>query len=566
VVSRRGHAPRWRELVLDEPAMAGHLVPPETGGTIFRGEVLSEDLRAYPPKVSAHPVEGLVPDTCVTVLQALGVLQADVDGGGGFELGPLPAGRWQLTMEAESHVSVSVEVTAAQDRQYLVLAPISLQPVSTVLMRVESLYESPPYSVQVKKGERDTGEPAPRFREVFVKTLSSETEATVELDPGVFRFILTKPGTQLGLVEEVQLFTGFQELVLRPVPVVVKGKLLRERQGVAKANLHVSARGHAVEVMTDGFGEFEIPLWTLQRHVVEVVEEDGRKELLFLDTSGAEPGEEVQQDLVLSSRSVSGVVLDADSGAPIAGATVLLRQSSPDRRDVFQLSEAADDAGGFSFSLKEGVEVELAVRAKGYLPEKAYLGHEPAPSVTIRLTQGNEVSGRVLGAAGEAIAGVRVAVSPGNPMDRPAIVTTSLADGSFEIVCPRGSTLIATAANQALGWAPASDSDVVIRLLPLQVPTAFVVQDPDRVPIPNARLAVVTPEGFVVPFSEMRRALEMSGIRPQTGPDGVLMVPVLPPGTYRVLLGTRAGSVAVGLATVPSPAPIYLSYSGEGGR
>ncbi|MEZ4398833.1 MAG: carboxypeptidase regulatory-like domain-containing protein [Kofleriaceae bacterium] len=137
---------------------------------------------------------------------------------------------------------------------------------------------------------------------------------------------------------------------------------------------------------------------------------------------------------------LSGRVVDLD-GAGVAGAAVVARAPMRDQTQltyrprppaVIQAPVVTDDDGRFACTVPTGQALVLVASHPRFAPgESAPLVAARAAALTITLTDGQRVVGRVVDGAGAPVADAVVA--DGQPGGAPAHVTRSDADGRFEL-------------------------------------------------------------------------------------------------------------------------------------
>lgn len=549
-----GQPAQWRELSLPEeaPVAAGLLT--RAAGAQVDGTVRTRDLQAFTPSVEAVPLGAPLPDSCLRGLAALGVFQAQVDSHGRFELGPLPAGRWRLLFKAQYHKDVTKEIGIGGREGTVGTGEIDLDPIAVTRVRVESEIENPPYTLRVEQGERSSEQESWRFVRPRDHNMDA-TEAELDLDPGTHRFTLTKPGTELGLTVEADLQPGEQELVLRPAPFTVEGRVLRGERGIAGTRLLISRRGLTAEVESGITGAFTLRLWAPDMYLVEAHPPEGDLEAVLLDAREGREGAVLKRDILLGSRLLSGIVVGAPEGAPLAAAGVAVVQEGGGRR--YASSYTTKDDGSFQAYLKDEMSVEVKASARGYLPRTVALGKNPASSpITVSLEKGVEVVGQVVGTTGTPVAGALVLGFTPGPGGQPSCSTESDATGRFTLTCPTGSVVFGVAAGHALGWVAAREQEVRLSLGAQRSASRVSIVTADGEPVPGAGLAFQKEDGVWIPLDLVFRALTAMGHPGRTAEDGGLDLSFLPPGGYSAFLVARAGVVPLGVVMLPATAPL----------
>ncbi len=557
VIAPEAQPVRWQELALPSEAAALAKLLEPMAGSVVSGVLRTRDLRAYPPLVEASPVGRVIPESCRQGIAALETWREEVDAQARFELGPMAPGTWQVVMSAEFHKRITREVTVGDRAKAIDLGAVELDPVAVLGVRVESQWEEPPFELTLEKGERNATRDSWQYGEATTQQLAG-TETEVELDVARYRVGLGKPGTELRLAEEVDLQPGEQELILRPVPFTVEGRVLRGERGVAGAILRVGQAGHQIELTAGSTGDFSIPLWRPAIYLVEVQPPDGTPEGILLDAREGEAGETLERDLQLGRHLLQGVVVAEADGSPLSGADVVVKQEG--NMKLFGSSYTTGDDGTFAASIKEGMtKLTVTASARGYLRREIVLVDEvPGSRLVLSLERGVEVQGRVVGPSGAPVAGANVMGSAASPIAEPSCSAVSGADGSFTVTCPAGTVLFAAAPGYALGWAPAREGELTLPVTALQPPSLVAITAPSGEPAEGAAITVQGSTGMWIPFAVLARAQTLNGGAMRAGADGVLAVSTIPPGTWTAHLVMRAGSMPLGIVVLPAPSLVSL--------
>ena len=172
--------------------------------------------------------------------------------------------------------------------------------------------------------------------------------------------------------------------------------------------------------------------------------------------------------------SISGSVRDAD-GLPVEGASVAV---NGDQRE-WRKAEVTDARGAFAFDGVGDGAWRLTAKAAGYAASEPAAveirERKSVDGVTIKLVPAEGISGRVVDAAGTAVAGARVRLVGSwqrDDLDRasPMAESTSASDGTFQLLAaaPADSWLLATKSGLGPGAVrapdPALHDDVVLTL------------------------------------------------------------------------------------------------------
>ena len=134
-------------------------------------------------------------------------------------------------------------------------------------------------------------------------------------------------------------------------------------------------------------------------------------------------------DLAYAGASIGGLVVDKDTGAPIARASV---RASPQDRDRGWSNGRTFDDGRFELEVEPG-EYDVVARAEGYAStrQQATVDLAGAPDLRLELAHGLAITGRLLDAAGRPVSGLQVgALTEDGSQGEYA---TSLPDGTFRI-------------------------------------------------------------------------------------------------------------------------------------
>jgi RNA polymerase sigma-70 factor (ECF subfamily) len=222
--------------------------------------------------------------------------------------------------------------------------------------------------------------------------------------------------------------------------VVVDG---RDHSPVAGATVRIrnfrSDGRERLETTTDGNGRFALLDIGHDYTMVLAAAADGRCSAPY--TSPFRPGGKVEFEIeVGAGPSAEGIVVDAESGEPIADAAVVLRAWS----DL--VATRTDEAGTFGIRSIDSwnTNVQVIVSAEGFAQVNATLTAAGSDRDTqmranvVRLPRATEVVGRLVARDDAPLVGAVVLTDPSGAAE--AQVTTTRADGSFRIegLDPRG--------------------------------------------------------------------------------------------------------------------------------
>ena len=274
---------------------------------------------------------------------------------------------------------------------------------------------------------------------------------------------------------------------------------------------------------------------------------------VVLPESGA-----LSRTLVLKpSQTLRGVVTDAESGAPLAGARV--GRGWVQRHFVETDIDGRYELTGWS----RGLYQDLTVYADGYVWQKVV--DPPTDHVDFKLARGDWVTGRIVNQSGTPIDGARViaqgSVSPGRQQTFDAQATVSSADGTFALTGisrEYAHTLVVSTDGHGrtlLDFVPADPAgEIALGDVALQPARriAGVLLDPDDQPVPR---------GFVnLSGGNSDRARRLGGeVRPgviamsvtaHTDDLGRFLFSNVAPGTYALFHGDDTYDVVVGRTDV----------------
>lgn len=463
-----------------------------------------------------------------------GTWTAITDGSGAFEFPNLPAGRFVLSVTKGGYVSLGpgqqdprdpARPIATSDGSTVDLPPIMLPRGGVITGRILDEYGDavPEITVQAFRAEYIRG----------VRRLSSARSGQTN-DIGQFRLYGLQPGTYY-VAASARGADG------RPITIAEPGT-----EAVAGA-------GGLAPTFFPG------TVMVSQAQRIEV-------------SAGSEiPGVDFSLLPVRLAR-LSGTVVDS-RGKPVSGYVVMLNQARPEAWQLGELKVAeADDSGRFALPDVPPGEYRLDVRSKASIEAIARTGGagqsqaddapefasvplsvngEDVPGLTIRLTPGFEMRGRVV-AGGSALSPdeltkIRVSVLEGIPGMSATMLAAGASvqdDATFRVRgligrrfvrvsgLPQGWVLESVHA----GGVDVTDAgidiqqdvhDVQITLTNRPGAIAGIVTDASGNPAPGAAVAIF-------PEDRDRRAAPLNRFLAtvRTGPDGKFEVKGLPPGTY----------------------------------
>ncbi len=326
----------------------------------------------------------------------------------------------------------------------------------------------------------------------------------------------------------------------------ISGSVTEAKGGKAVPNIYVTVNDekngrNQQRVLTDKDGAFEATALADSDYVIRLDDEErilvGESPRVTL--SNAEPVDGVELKII-DGGSVSGLVTDAETGAPISGIRIQARGNQPSTGR--ELQGISDASGFYRISGMPGGSFTLRRRWKeGYLHGESrenktvslQLG-EALENIDFAVRRGLTISGIVVDKAGDPVQGVNVACNPiVDNGEGENVLTTE--DGTFSLrgfspnvdveirVSGRGYTA------PKLGPLSTGDSgleDIEIVVAPGASITGVVVDTAGK-PLPDMFVSVASADGSFNNGSEL------------TGPDGEFVIKSLDAGSYRLTVRRR---------------------------
>jgi hypothetical protein len=339
-------------------------------------------------------------------------------------------------------------------------------------------------------------------------------------------------GTGTGFFKEVDVREGETarvEFTWREI--LLTGKVTRG--GAPLPNVRLTASGLGLAMVWGMTGGVPSPSAGPQR-MTAVTREDGSYEMIVGDagkitiraqsTVGrtSYPQREIEVadvesqtvDLDFPAGGVAGIVVDAETEAPIARASV---RAMPVQQGVPGGGHATTGVDGrFTLDVDPG-EFGLHVSAEGYASDgvKVTVGESSVADVRVPLSRGARLRGKVVDRQGRPAAGVSV-IAREEADEMMAASAESTLDGTFELTSLRAGSYAITARSSVGGFgvltgiSPGAD-DVVLRLQPIGR-IRVRVKGADESPIAGAAVIVRSVNGTRVLFM---------GPQGRTGSDGM---------------------------------------------
>jgi hypothetical protein len=555
--------------ILDSRVVQGGTPVEMTGldwqeGARFSGRVVGVDDLPVPAVVrfEAQAVVGTeIGETCLAALAELDFFEIHASNTGDFESPPLPPGRYALSIEAPDHARAEqLLVLVKQDRHDLGAIELAAMARLEVALDAAEIEESPPFELVVKAERPEELKQRDRWQQVFQIEISPDEPATADLHPGRHRLIVRKPNGSLHYMKQLELRPGWQIETLRPEPIHVEGRVTSRQDPVEGAEVKFMFQEVNTSTTSDINGRYAVRLWTPAHYGAIAKEPDGGMRFETLDLEKAERGEVYELDFDLGAATISGRVVSSVDGTPIEGAGLGLKREWGDR--AMHHSATANADGSFAFEgIAEADKVTVTADAEGFLrrqQEIAFSG-EDVSGIWIELERSPSIRGRVVGPAGEPVAGIAIEGCPNEIRGQCFARATSGADGSFKIDVVSGTVLFAKAAGYAIGWTLAvEDEENVIQLQALSAPTTMRILMPDGEPAAGSRVAFVADTGVSISSFVFFQHTIMNGFENRSGADGSFPVANLPPGVYQVFTSHEGALLPLGSVPVPSSGVVTL--------
>ncbi len=575
---RDGQAPLTFRIALAPAGRAEITVPAWPPGVRLAGSVRSEDgeplaASASLVTVSPEPEPGAPPDPCRLVLSEGGVTAMTADPNGAFALGPIPAGAFLLTVTAPGYADFSEKLVLAGEPYERELDAVMLRAVARLELTLDlsQVDDQPPFAIVVERANLDP-HPYQRddWQEVAKTVLRDQPELGFTLAPGLHRVVFTKEDTDIHSVTTLMLAPGTNFVVLRPVPITVEGRVSDHKGPIEDARVRVVCNGNPTTVRTSEEGRYELHLWTATGCAVFVATPDKRRYATSLDLTTVDLGDRIEKSIEVPDNTIEGTVVDAATGDPIEKARVSLRESVPGEEAQGSRPAKSDEKGHFEFKgvrSKEDARAVVSASADGYLPGSQEVEGEedgPPPDVRLELHKADRITGRVVGAGGEPVAGAMVGCCAVDPSGGLEVTADTDGRGEFTLDAAPGATIFAAARGYTIGWAQAGAKDVVVRLAPRGAPAQVRLVDAEREPVPGVALTFSSPEAGLIPSGALANDFATNGQTTHTNADGVLTTSALPAGLYRVwLLSPVAVPVELGVLPVPASGEVTLHVPGQ---
>jgi hypothetical protein len=313
---------------------------------------------------------------------------------------------------------------------------------------------------------------------------------------------------------------------------------------------------------TSDTGERTLELW------------QGGRMTVMLHSAGTMPhverrtlsdGEDADWSLDIPAREITGIVVDAATNKPIAGAAVYLHVTSVDRYGL-GVQTKTDEKGAFRFAPVSYGKHTVTAAARDYPPtETSYVFLEPEETraLTIRLDAASPSRVAIVDARGTPLAGARVIDFRGlNPIgqsttDSSGTATLMIPDGEIHdaYVIPRDGSFGFFHARSDMKNATVHVPDGSSRII-------LQTQSEAKEPIPYVSV-VIRHNGRVLP-ADVINALALQGSRIASGTDGRIVLDHMPAGVYEFWpVGSPAELQALAAGVGPAAPVRIMAAPGE---
>jgi hypothetical protein len=394
-----------------------------------------------------------------------GGLESIADPSGAFEIRGVPSGRRTLAARHPDYAgaSTSVEVDPSRDTAEARLTLTKGGRIEGVLRGRDGAGKAG-FRVQASSTSGGRGwQGPPRATE----TQADGAFALDHLPPGPTQVIVLSPqksgrfaGGLRRLVEVREGEVATLDITLREI--LVSGRVTRRGAPLPgillRLGLHRGGGGayggpvpadtgpHRLVAQTRDDGTYELIVDEPGAYRVMAQAPDGRVRLAARETQVPDV-DRFGLDLDYEGVPVTGVVVDAETGAPMTEAWV--SASSAVRRGAGGARTDAD--GSFELDLDPG-EYKLSTGAEAYLTSDQPLSVGTAGVAQVRLTlkRGLDISGRITGRDGRPAASVEVFAT--REAGGEFAMAQSLPDGTFRLEGLRAQTYILSAGSSSLGY------------------------------------------------------------------------------------------------------------------
>jgi Carboxypeptidase regulatory-like domain len=408
---------------------------------------------------------------------------------------------------------------------------------------------------------------ADNWKAVAQKSLPADTRRVRfdGLEAGVYQILVRGPAateqlsTKLGLGR-----TDARRITITVEPFTLAGRVTLGGTELGAGGLLLKHREfHSrLPILLGADGTFRVPLWqrgTFSYNVRGPALPTDYSYVTELD--GESPG---PLDIDIPDGRISGILRDANSGEPVAGALVMLQTNIGDREEHVRLPTGAE--GRFDFvGIKPGRHI-VRIHASQYLePEPvAFELTDAAPlrEIDLRLDPGRPVPIVVIDKAHDPVANAKVLVVADSKL---VARGTTDEDGRASVPVPAGeaATLFVVAEEGPFAMARVSRDGVQGRLqvyVPSSASSLLIrAQTTDGKTMAPFSL-LMRYNGELVPAEVAEQLSEVQGLQLATGPDSEAHLRNIPSGSYEFWpYRSQAEAEAIAAAGSTFLAPIQVN-------
>jgi len=517
----------------------------------LKGRILEAGSGKAPARWSACVRRvGTAVDQVETRFFATRPIQSDV---ASLDFSSLPPGAWDLDVLVPGVGRRAALVSAPRPGSVADLGDFYVSPAGRLRVTLAFPSEIPAetFVARIARPALDAYQPDIPLEK---KTVVPQAESHVEfenIEPG---FVVVRGGSASGEIEwteRVEVRSGeTAEVRLAFYPVTLHGRVKRGDSGVSDATVRAEV-GKDTTATSDELGDYSLRFWT-GHNAVSLTTTASGSDLPYFDTVDFEPGAtDVAHDVELPAGEIRGIVRDAETGAPISGASVHFSNpaSREDKNPGIRFKSGIDtDADGrFSLTNLTPDPIDVEVKSDGYSPA-SFPNVVPKPEgaeLDVRMEKGVRLSGTVTDQSGSPVAGATVGIDPDREGYFFTKTTSTNAAGEFEFrslgpgphllgVLQCGFTLVLRTFSVDPPGPGSSDPRVDVQLVPELSPVAVHIEDETGRPYVDVATWLAV-DGVVLPLSDYSRARSRCGQASTTDADGNLTLRGFPRGTLSSL-------------------------------
>lgn len=530
------------------------------------GAKVTADLQALPRLI------GTVIDRKTRGAIAGALISTDVnteaisDAEGRFALEAEPE-QWPKTITVSAGGYAGTEILVPAARVSASFDQIALSRGGTIAVELEQTEPGQVVALDLQRTSNNGRTPGATIRTLAVP--ESERQGLVKID-GV------EPGEYIVLARGAKEWERFGEpvtlsdqnevrLSLRIAPFRLRIRTITDGEPLRNARVSLMHREThwKVKLTTDEAGEANLILWQEGRFNAMV---SAAGLTSFMERKTITDGEDTEWIFEVPRRSIRGTVVDARTGAPIAGAAVILNMLSVDRYRLVVKTKTGT-GGTFEFSPVAHGQHTLKAAAAKYPPSElkyTFLEPEQSRDVTLQLYPGSTVQLTVSDPRGTPLAGAMVLDFLGLTRggrgftDPNGVARIMMGEGEIRdvYVIPRDGSLGFVRVKSGTEQASVRIADGVSRIV-------LRTESEARVAIPNISV-VIRHEGRVLPIEVIEALRTVQGARVKSDSEGRIVLNHMPAGLYEFWpVGSAAELRAVAAGAGPHAAVKLAAAPGE---